>query len=276
MNSEMTFCNRFKTLFLAQVLIACTLVLTQSRVLAGQDCGERAAPTPQALAKGLALGERLRDQLEAGGASAALVGRIGLNLSEFGQRYTHMGMAVRDHVRKRWLVMHLFNPCGKSESEILVQPLERFYEVDLFDYEGLVITPSYVHQAALRSAFMNPATARLLHTSAYNLIAHPFNTRFQNSNQWILEMTALALEGKGSIRDRAAAQNWLKARGFEPGNIRIPNVRRSAARLFSAHVSFADHTQEEYEKQQYFVVTVDAIARFLAAQDRDQKQITVR
>ena len=39
---------------------------------AGQDCGERAAPTPQALARGLALGERVRDQLERSGASAAL------------------------------------------------------------------------------------------------------------------------------------------------------------------------------------------------------------
>ncbi len=258
------------------VLLACVLVLAQAWAFAGQDCGERAAPTPEALAKGLALGERLRDQLEASGASAALVARIGLNLSEFGQRYTHMGLAVRDHVRKRWQVMHLFNPCGKAESEILVQPLEKFYEVDLFEYEGLIITPSYARQAALRTAFMNPATTRLLHNPAYNLIAHPFNTRFQNSNQWIVEMAALAIEAQGGIRDRAAAQNWLKAQGFEPGNIRIPNLRRSAARLFSPNVSFADHTQEEYEKQQYLVVTVDAIARFLASQDRDLKQLTVR
>jgi hypothetical protein len=276
MNHQTSFRTIFKMLFPAKFLIVCALLVAQGWAVAGQDCGERAAPTPEALAKGLALGERLRDQLEASGASAALVGRIGLNLSEFGQRYTHMGLAVRDHVRKRWQVMHLFNPCGKSESEILVQPLEKFYEVDLYDYEGLVITPSYARQAALRTAFMNPATTRLLHNSAYNLIAHPFNTRFQNSNQWILEMAALAIEGQGGIRDRAAAQSWLKAQGFEPGNIRIPNMRRSVARLFSANVSFADHTQEEYEKQQYLVVTVDAIARFLATQDRDQKQTTLR
>jgi hypothetical protein len=245
-------------------------------VQAGQDCGERAAPTPQALARGLALGERVRDQLEQSGASAALVARIGLNLGEFGQRYTHMGVAVRDHVRRRWQVLHLFNPCGKAESEISVQPLEQFYEVDLFEYEALLLTPSYALQAALREVFMNPATTRALHKPAYNMIAHPFNTRFQNSNQWILEMLALALDRSGGIKDRAAAQAWLMRSGFEPGTIRISNLRRTGARLFSPHVSFADHTQEEYEKQAYLVITVDAITRFLAAQDPGLNQASVR
>ena len=243
---------------------------------AGQDCGERAAPTPQALMQGLALGQRVRDQLEQSGASAALVARVGLNLGEFGQRYTHMGVAVRDHVRRRWQVLHLFNPCGKGESEISVQPLEQFYEVDLFAHEALVLTPSYGLQAAIREVFMNPATTRALHKPAYNMIAHPFNTRFQNSNQWILEMLALALDRSGGIRDRTAAQAWLQRAGYEPGNIRIPNLRRAGARLFSAHVSFADHTQEEYEKQTYLVITVDSIARFLAGQDAALTQSTVR
>ena len=242
----------------------------------GQDCGERAAPTPQALARGLALGERVRDQLERSGAAAVLVARVGLNLGEFGQRYTHMGVAVRDHVRRRWQVLHLFNPCGKAESEIMVQPLEEFYEVDLFEYEALAVTPSYALQAALRDAFMNPATTRLLHKPAYNMISHPFNTRFQNSNQWILEMTAVALDRSGGVKDRASAQSWLKNSGFEPGSIRIPNLRRAGARLFSPHVSFADHTQDEYEKQAYLVITVDSIVRFLVAQDPGLTQTSVR
>ena len=243
---------------------------------AGQDCGERAAPTPQALARGKALGERVRDQLEQSGANTALVARVGLNLSEFGQRYTHMGMAVRDHVRQRWLVLHLFNPCGKSESEITVQPLEQFFEVDLFAFEALTLTPSYALQSTLRDVFMNPATTRLLHKPAYNMIAHPFNTRFQNSNQWILEMSALALDRSGGVKDRVSAQAWLAASGFEPGTIRISNLRRSGARLFSPHVSFADHTQEEFEQQIYKVVTVDAIASFLKAQNAGLTQATVR
>jgi hypothetical protein len=78
------------------------------------------------------------------------------------------------------------------------------------------------------------------------------------------------------IPDRAAAQRWLKAQAYEPAGIRIPNLRRSAARLFSPHVHFSDHTQEEYEKQTYLVVTVESIVKFLSRLDADSTQQAVR
>jgi hypothetical protein len=242
----------------------------------GQECGERASASLEALAQGLALGERVRDQLEKSGASAAFIGRIGLDLSEYGQRFTHLGLAVRDHVRKRWQVLHLMNACGKSESNILLQPLEKFYAVSLFDAQALLLTPSYSQQALLRTAFMNPVTAKLLHQPSYNLIAHPFNTRFQNSNQWILETSALAWADAGSIQSRVQAQAWLKQKGFVPSSIRISNLKRSGARLFSAHVSFADHTEEEYQHQAYQVVTVEAVEQFLINQNAQMVRLVIR
>lgn len=243
---------------------------------AGQDCGERPVPTAQALARGLQLGEKVRDQLERSGASMAYVARVGLNLSEFNQHFTHMGVALRDHMRSRWQVVHLFNPCGKSQSEIMVQPLEKFYEVELYEYEALAVVPSQSRQALLRNAFLNPARAKALHTPAYNMIAHPFDTRFQNSNQWILEMTAFGVDERQSVSSRTQAQAWLKAQAYEPGTIRIPNLRRTGARLFSPHVSFSDHTQEEYENQRYLVVTVDSITRLLGGLDPGLQQISIR
>jgi hypothetical protein len=173
-------------------------------------------------------------------------------------------------------VLHLFNACGKSGSEIMQQPLEKFYAVSLFEEEALILTPSYNKQALLRNAFMNPAVAKWLHEPAYNLIAHPFNTKFQNSNQWILEMTAQAWNTQGTIQTRKVAQEWLKQKGFEPGSIRISNTKRTGARLFSAHVSFADHTDEEFQKQAYQVVTVDAIAKFFANQDVEMTRLVIR
>ena len=258
-------------------LLGLTIALTAAApVLAGQDCGERAAPTPQAMLKGLELGERVRDQLEASGASMALVARIGLNLGEFGQRYTHIGVALRDHVRNRWQVLHLFNSCGKSDSDILNQPLEKFYETSLFEYEALVIVPSYAAQAKARIAFLQASTAKALHQPAYNLIAHPYRTEFQNSNQWVLEMMASALASGQPLRDRKSVQTWLQAQGFEPAGVRIPNVKRTAARLFSPHVRFSDHSQDEYEKQTYLVVTVESIAKFLSRIDPGAAETTVK
>jgi hypothetical protein len=243
---------------------------------AGQDCGERAAPTVQALARGLQLGEQVRDQLERSGASMAFVARVGLNLSEFNQHFTHMGVALRDHVRNRWQVVHLFNPCGKSQSEIMTQALEKFYEVDLFAYEALVVIPAQAHQASLRNAFLNPAKAQALHMPSYNMISHPFDTKFQNSNQWILEMIALGWDGSASVTDRKQAQAWLKSKAYDPGAIRISNLRRAGARMFSAHVSFADHTDEEYQNQSYQVVTVDSIVGLLGKLEPGLQQSRVR
>jgi hypothetical protein len=271
--TKMKLMDHLRRCFLTGLLGACVLVASQAD--AGQDCGERNAPTAQALARGLQLGEQVRDQLERSGASMAFVARIGLNLSEFNQRFTHMGVAVRDHVRKRWQVVHLFNPCGKGQSEIMAQPLEKFYEVDLFEYEALTVVPSQSRQALLRDAFVSPTRAKVLHTPQYNMIAHPFDTRFQNSNQWILEMIALGLDEGHAVSTRAQAQAWLKAQAYEPGTIRIPNLRRTGARLFSPHISFADHTQEEYENQRYLVVTVDSIVRLLGGLDPGLKQFTI-
>lgn len=242
---------------------------------AGQDCAERPAATAQALEQGLQLGNKVREQLEQSGASMALVGRIGLNLAEYKQRYSHMGVALRDHVLNRWQVVHLFNTCGKGDSDILTQPLESFYQTDLFDYEALVLVPSYAAQGRLRTAFMNPVNARRLHQKAYNLISHPFSTEYQNSNQWILETLSMGL-AEEPIADRAAAQRWLKTQGFEPASIPIPTLRRSAARLFSPHVHFSDHTQEELQKQSYLVVTVESIVKFLNSVDAGSTQQTLR
>ena len=250
-------------------------LLFGSLALAGQDCGERPAATAQSLEQGLQLGKKVRDQLEQSGASMALVARVGLNLSEYGQRYSHMGVAFRDHVLNRWQVVHLFNTCGKGESDVLTQPLESFYQTDLFDYEALLVMPSYATQGRLRTAFMNPASARRLHHWAYNLISHPFSTQYQNSNQWILETLSLGL-ASDPIPDRAAAQRWLKAQAFEPAGVHIPTLRRSAARLFSPHVHFSDHTQEEFEKQTYLVVTVESIVKFLSRLDADSTQLVLR
>jgi hypothetical protein len=47
----------------------------------------------------------------------------------------------------------------------------------------LLVIPGYAAQGRLRTAFMNPASARRLHHRAYNLISHPFNSEYQNSNQ---------------------------------------------------------------------------------------------
>lgn len=249
---------------------AATLLLLLSLLLppfawAGQPCGELPLD-PAETASATQLGEKVRDALERSGAALAFVARVGIDMSEFGLHYSHVGVAWRDHPNGRWMTFHLLNACGTDRSALLEQPLENFYKVKLFDYDALIAIPSLDLQARLIRAFFSPI-GRQLHQPLYNLIAHPFSTRFQNSNQWLLEVTAAALAPAASIMNREQAQSWLKANGYEPSRVRIGTARRWGSALFTSHVHFSDHSDEESRTQLYSVVTSDSIVRFFARID---------
>jgi len=242
-----------------------TLLLLSPYAWAGQPCGELPLE-PAETARATQLGDKVRDALERSGAELAFVARVGIDMSEFGLHYSHVGVAWRDHPNGRWMTFHLLNACGTPRSELLEQPLENFYKVKLFDYDALIAIPSLDVQARLVRAFFSPI-GRQLHQPLYNLIAHPFSTRFQNSNQWLLEVTAAALAPAASIMNREQAQAWLKANGYEPSRVRIGTTRRWGSALFTSHVHFSDHTDEEARSQLYAVVTSDSIIRFFARID---------
>lgn len=253
---------------------ACLLLLS-SLALAGQPCGEVAAIKPEAAARSAQLAAHVREALDEKQLSFALVARIGLNLAEYGLRYSHVAVAWRDHPRGRWYTFHLLNRCGTGQSELVEQPLEEFFNVELFDHEALIAAPSFPMQLKLQKAFFGPQ-ARQLHEREYNMIAHPYSTLFQNSNQWLLEVTSSALAPAGQINSRADAQAWLKTAGFQNGVIPISTGKRIGARLFSPHIRFSDHTLEEAQSQRYQVVTVESIIRFLKTQDPALTEITIR
>jgi hypothetical protein len=232
---------------------------------AGQPCAEKPA-TETGRLKAAQLSTQVRDHLENQKLSFALVGRAGIDLTEFGLVHSHVGVAWRDHPRGRWYTFHLLNRCGTGQSELVEQSLEDFYNVELFDYDALVAAPSFPVQLRLQRAFFSPLATQL-HEREYNLIAHPFVTKFQNSNQWALEVIAAALAPSDSVNSRAAAQDWLKQEKFVPSLLAIGAARRAGARLFSPHVRFSDHTEAERMAQRYAIVSVRSVVDFLKSKD---------
>jgi len=97
----------------------------------------------------------------------------------------------------------------------------------------------------------------------YNMVSYPYSTLYQNSNQWVLEVTAAALGPDNLIQNRYQAQTWLKQNGFEPTRAHISNFRRFGGKLLSPHVHFDDHTAEENRTNTYLVVTVESIVKML-------------
>jgi len=236
---------------------------------AGQECPERPAGN-DSMDRILRLATGVRDRLEESGASLAYIARAGIDLREYGLTYSHLGLAWRDHPKGRWFTFHLLNPCNTDKSELADHSLEDFYKVELFTYDALVAIPSQQLQLRLLKAFFSPL-ATTLHHPVYSMISYPYSTRYQNSNQWVLEVTAAALGRENGIQNRYQAQVWLQANGYEPTLAYISRLRRIGAQAVSPHVRFDDHTPEEHQYARYKVVSADSIIKLLERHDRDIK-----
>lgn len=256
--------------------VACVLALC---VLAGPAAGGQACvdtmPTPLAVERGLRLAQVTRDRLAASGAQVALVARVGRDLSRHGLRYSHLGFAWRDHPRGAWFVVHQLNACGTANSELYDEGLGNFFLDDLFDHEALVLLPPPSAQARL-AALLEARPALALHTPQYNMVAHPFSTRYQNSNQWVLEVLAAALAPDGQVASRAAAQRWLGEAGYRPTTVRLGTLERLGARVARASIAFDDHPPERRFAGLIDTVSVESVADFLAARAPETRRIIIR
>ena len=254
---------------LLSMLVLAGALGVQAGAFAGQDCPEKPAGNAS-LDRILRLSALVRDELEKSGASIAYIGRAGIDLREYGLTYSHLGLAWRDHPKGRWFTFHLMNPCQTGGSELVDHSLEDFYKVELFQYEALVAVPSQPAQLKLLKGFFSPLAATLHHPE-YNMISYPYSTLYQNSNQWVLEVTAASLGPENLIQNRYQAQSWLRQSGYEPSRAYIGWAKRKGAQIFSPHVHFDDHTPEEERSNTYQVVTVESIIKLLEKVDKGIK-----
>ncbi|MCW5575216.1 MAG: DUF2145 domain-containing protein [Burkholderiales bacterium] len=223
----------------------------------------RCEPRPieaKALRGGLDLALKTREALQRSGASVALLARAGQDVSRHGLRYTHMGIVSRDAVSGHWQVTHLLNECGTAHSSLYQEGLGNFFMDDLYAFETLMVIPGEDMQRMLQEA-LKAGLHVSLHNAAYSTIAYPFSTRYQNCNQWVLELVAAVAATPGTVQDRASAQQWLSRSAYRPTQIRIPAGQRLGARLFAANVRFDDHPPGAIGR--YEVVSVESVVSFL-------------
>lgn len=253
-------------------LLALVLVLAAGPAHAGRSC-EDTPLAPRAVRSGMALAIATRDALERSGAEVAIVARVGRDLSRYGLRYSHASFAWRDHPAGRWFVVHELNACGTATSDLFDEGLGNFFLDDLVDYQALVLIPPPDVQAGLARRLARDAAASL-HESRYNMAAYPFSTRYQNSNQWVLETLAAALGGEVA-QTRAGAQAWLRGAGYGPTTLNLSALERLGGRLFRANVAFDDHPPERRFAGRVDVVSVESVARFLTARVPGTRSLTI-
>lgn len=236
--------------------------LAQAPAEAGRSCDAK-RPTVHAVESGLALAEKTKQALDLSGATVVVLARAGQDLSKYGLRYSHLGFAVKQP-DGRWLVTHKLNQCGSALAHVYRQGLAEFFLDDLFRNEAAYVIPSQPVQTALYAALgeVGMSRATTLHVPQYSVVAYPWSTRFQQSNQWAIETLALAMAPK--ITSRMQAQAWIKFQGFTPTTLRIPALIRLGGRMTAANVSFDDHPNEKRFSDRIETVTVDSVFAWLS------------
>jgi hypothetical protein len=240
------------------------LALFSGAAKAGRSCEAAKPPPPQAIEKGLNLAERTMKALDAehakNGTKVVVLARAGQDLSKYGLRYSHLGLAYKA-ADGQWLVAHKLNTCGTAEASLYRQGLGEFFLDDLFRYEAAWSVPTREAQDKLYATLVDKARITALHTKPYSMVSYVWAQKYQQSNQWAIETLAAAMDS--NIRNRQQAQAWLQFKGYEPTTLKIGPLTRLGGRVTAANVAFDDHPNEKRFSDRIESVTVDSVFAWL-------------
>jgi hypothetical protein len=270
-------------------LIVGVLVLVSSAAMAGQTC-DATPPDTLSVTRGLALAERVQQSLDATDARVVIIARAGQDLRKYGLDWSHLAFAYREGLpapatidradpwpasgaalfdgpparrvpRSTWRIVHKLNQCGTAEAAVFRQGLAEFFFDTPFRYAAAYVTPSPEVQAALLQVLTDDRRLVQWHTPAYSVVAYPWSTRYQQSNQWALETLAGSLDPAASTRERAQA--WLQLHDYQPTVLHIDALTRLGGRITRANVAFDDHPNAKRFSDHIETVTVESMFAWL-------------
>lgn len=231
--------------------------------VAGRAC-ETESLTPAAMQSGLRLAQHTHEALEAAhardGTRAVLLARAGQDLTKYGLRYSHLGIAYRTqlpHGQPAWRVLHKLNHCGTAVAAIYRQGLGEFFLDGLWRHEAAWVVPSGEAQDRLLALVADDARALRLHHAPYSIVSYAWGRKYQQSNQWAIETLATAMEPRADDRERAQA--WLRLQGYAPTSLRLGPLTRLGGRATAANVAFDDHPNAQRFADRIDTVTVDSV-----------------
>lgn len=201
---------------------------------------------------------KLHDALERYQPEVALLARVGSDLSAYGLTYSHVGFVRRNHPAGKWIVTHLLNHCKQATSSLFDEGLIPFFSDAPFLYQAQLLIPRPALQNELARLLAN-GEAESLHERRYSVIAHAGRTQYQNSNQWVLEVLAVAKSLFLPSDQRVNALRLATEQGYAAERIKLGVLKTLGAMLFSPNVQFSDHDNSG----RYPVVSVRSIVNYL-------------
>ncbi|MDR0775386.1 MAG: DUF2145 domain-containing protein [Azonexus sp.] len=265
--------------YVAVALLAAGL-LPGTPAQAGRACEDKPL-TAQMVERSMELAAKtwtaLESQYQQDGTQVVILARMGQDLSQYKQRYSHVGMVYRsvdDTGAPVWRVLHKLNQCGTSEAGVYRQGLGEFTLDDLWRYEVAWVVPTPAVQARLLALIGDPSKSLKMHAKPYNMLSYPWATRYQQSNQWVLESIAEAMDA--DVANREQAQAWLKLKGYQPAVLEIGALTRLGARMTKANIAFDDHPNEKRYSDRIETITADSLFAWLKRAGMAGAPVTLR
>jgi hypothetical protein len=214
----------------------------------GRYCDRPSPLTAQQQDRLLQFAAIARRELEAGDQDVALIARSGIDLSRFDVRYSHAGVSLRASGNAPWSVRQLYFACDEGRPRLYDQGLAGFMlgtDDPSLGYVSIVWLPREDAVALERAALDNARALRLL-AADYSANAYPFSVRYQNCNQWVVELLAAAWAGLDDGEAlRARAQAWLSGQHYDPAAIDVGSHALMFAGAFVPWIHFDDHPQDD-------------------------------
>lgn len=241
-------------------LLAVQLLAFAAAAEAGRSCEARPLDV-ETVRRSMELAERTARRLDESGARVVVLARAGQDLGRHGLTWSHMGFAYREEPGRPWRVVHKLNHCGSAQGVLYRHGLGEFFLDRMFRYEAGFSVLSAEAQAKLLPALRDNARVSRWHIDRYSMVAYPWSVRYQQSNQWVLETLAGAMEPAAATRHQA--QGWLQMRDYRPTVLRLSAFERLGARMGSDHISFDDHPDAKRFAGRIETVTVDSAFEWL-------------
>jgi len=214
----------------------------------------------------------VKDELEHSGATAAVVSRAGLDLARLGLRYSHAGVALKANPNSPWSVRQLYYACDEKRPRIFDQGMAGFVlgaEEPSQGHLSMVLLPEG-QAGALQAAALDAQTPLSLLAGEYSANAYAYSTRYQNCNQWLLELIASAWGA--ATPQREDAQRWLRERGYEAEPVNVGRTLVIAAH-FVPLVHVVDHPDEDLRAQTMRVSMPSSIEHFVRREAPQARRI---
>ena len=238
-------------------------------------CDGQTEPTAAVQDRLIQVAGIIKAELDRSGQSLAIVSRSGLGLQRLEQRYSHAGVSLKASSNTPWSVRQLYYACDEQRPRIFDQGMSGFV-LGAHDtsesYVSIVLLPEDAAMALERTALNDDQALQLLGTT-YSANAHAFSQRYQNCNQWLVELlasawgsdTPAATSAQATPEWRAQAQQWLRAEGYQPSVLKVgwQPLMWVAAVLPWLHSD--DHPAADLEQARFQVSMPQSIEAFVQA-----------